>query len=105
MKDETRDTSASSEPAAPNGAGRISLPTGRLTLASALEHLGRDRFDELLAEFDWDAELTDDGDGIVTFTDPRNHTGKSYITREFLSWLKSEAAKPATADDTKVDDK
>lgn len=105
MNNDNLGSSESPKSPAANGAGPISLPAGRLTLSSALEHFGRDRFDELLAEFDWDAELTADGDAIVTFTDPRNQTGKSFITREFLSWLKNEATNPSTADDTEVDEK
>ena len=63
------------------------------TFAALVKGLGRDAVNDLLYEWEPDAELSPDGTHIVTHVDPRNPGKKTRVgSKEFMEWL---AARPA----------
>lgn len=66
-------------------------PKPKITLPELLNREGRQRVMELLSDWDEDAELSDDGKYITTFSDPRNQTGRMRVpVREFLQWVEQQ---------------
>jgi len=61
------------------------------------KRLGRAGVDELLGEWDRNAQLSPDGKYITTFSDPRNQAGRQRVpVTDFLTWLEERKSKPTS---------
>lgn len=57
-------------------------------LPQIMRRLGRERVNELIGDWNSDAELSEDGSKITQVDDPRSYTGKARASaKEFMSWM------------------
>ncbi len=80
------------------------------SLPAAIRRLGRQRVQELIGDWNWDADLHEDGTKIVALNDSRNPGGRGRIsTKDFMSWLAEHpdgqtktSGRPPVTDDPEV---
>jgi hypothetical protein len=86
------------EPAAPVGQPIREIleiaPEGKrkyVSMHNFIQSVGRDELGDILVNSPFDGSVSDDGQSIISFADPRNQRGKTRISsKEFFDWLNSD---------------